>query len=612
MLEKLYDYQKEAVSAALAVDLGTVVLPTGTGKTFCQAAIISSDIQKAKESPIYIVNCPRILLSFQLLKEVYFFLSASGVDARYMFVHSGGATECEEMEEIRLKANKINTTNTKVKFAQIESSTSTSEIEDSIKMSKRQGLPLIIFSTYHSCLKIETARKNVGRNIRMMLNDEAHYLTQEEFHKILSGVSAEKKYFFTATARYTTSVHGRGMNNIEKFGNIVYAMTPREAIERGKMVRPRIHTFFSPDVNSFEDFQKSMPKIIFNAYIHHSKVIEEEQDNKAKILVACKGVGDIKNFLQSEEYQKLRKMNVNIFAVASSDEVGNKENEQTMNRKSFLRRLKECGENKNNKMIVLHYDILAEGIDVSGFTGILPLRSMAKSKFLQTYGRAARLHPEDRKAFERGDYKPSDVERLRKPYAYVLAPNVAQGNEDDYENITQLIYSMREFDFSCVENIVTSEIVNGIPEPEIVDGLNDVEGKLRQVGQIIEKIESEIEEKEIASLSKKGKIKRALRKSASKKAIKLGKKRRVKEFKVYNSSQEVKDEEGLTNCNKVSKNNSKDIAKAIANNSSTSGLANHFYHIDGPNSSHMDSWNELVSKNPDYKGKYLVPVFIYE
>ena len=72
---------------------------------------------------------------------------------------------------------------------------------------------------------------------------------------------------------------------------------------------------------------------------------------------------------------------------ASNDEIGNFINGVRTRRDDFLRRLKEDGTNPEKRLIVLDYDILAEGIDVSGFSGIMPLRTLNKSKFLQTYGR---------------------------------------------------------------------------------------------------------------------------------------------------------------------------------------------------------------------------------
>jgi superfamily II DNA or RNA helicase len=614
MLDKLYDYQMDAVEAALAVDLGTIVLPTGTGKTFCQAAIITHDIMEEESSNIYVINCPRILLSFQLLKEVYYFLTASGVDARYMFVHSGGATDISEMEDLRILANEENESGNKIKFAEIVSSTSSSEIENMMLKAKRQGLPLLIFSTYHSCPRIELARMKADVSIRMIINDEAHYLTQEEFHKIISTVESEKRYFFTATARYTPSDEGRGMNNTEKYGNIVYEMNPREAIERGKMVRPRLHTFFSPNIHSFQDFQESVPKIIYEAFNHHECVIEG-LESQAKILVSTKGVGDIKKFIESDEYKDLRDQNIDIFAVASSDQISNHINGDKVNRKIFLRKLKEYGEDISRKLIVLHYDILAEGIDVSGFTGILPLRTLSKSKFLQTYGRCARLHPDDRKAFLEGLYAPRDVERLKKPYAYVLAPNVAEGNEDDYENISSIILAMRELDFSCVENILVTDIKNGIPEKTEVDGLNDVDMKIGKMGEIIKNIESELEAEELASLRGKARMVFAVRNNRDAKAKKMKKTKVITDYRIYDTKDEIKQSEGVIGgyCLTVSRNAKNDIASFILNKAGATTIdKNAYYYVDKANEYCQDSWEKLMKTYPEFLGKYIMPIYDYE
>ena len=96
-LDKLYQYQKEAVSTTFFNNKGIIILPTGTGKTFCQASIIANDvIMNRNQFRMYVINAPRILLTFQLLKEVYSFLTLEGIEARYMFVHSGGKTDEKE------------------------------------------------------------------------------------------------------------------------------------------------------------------------------------------------------------------------------------------------------------------------------------------------------------------------------------------------------------------------------------------------------------------------------------------------------------------------------------------------------------------------------------
>jgi superfamily II DNA or RNA helicase len=99
-LEKLYSYQKEATTKTFYNNKGIICLPTGTGKTFIQAAIIANDMElNPNQFRMYVINVPRILLSFQLFKEVYTFLTSAGIEARYMFVHSGGKTDESELEQ---------------------------------------------------------------------------------------------------------------------------------------------------------------------------------------------------------------------------------------------------------------------------------------------------------------------------------------------------------------------------------------------------------------------------------------------------------------------------------------------------------------------------------
>ena len=83
IFDTLYDHQKLALNAIMRENIGKIILPTGTGKTFIQAATIAMNIL---ENPmdnswpysctnVHIVQVPRILLSYQILNEVYFFLN---------------------------------------------------------------------------------------------------------------------------------------------------------------------------------------------------------------------------------------------------------------------------------------------------------------------------------------------------------------------------------------------------------------------------------------------------------------------------------------------------------------------------------------------------------
>ena len=500
VLDILYPYQKEAATATFYNPKGIVCLPTGLGKTFVQASVIANDIiMNPNQFRMYVVNAPRIMLSYQLLKEVYGFLVKHGIEARYAFVHSGGKTDESELEGMRLEAN---LDGYDIPFSEIGSGTSIDGIVDIMDKSKQQDLPLILFSTYNSADKIETARNRFTKQpISIVMNDEAHYLVQEQFHDILSILNSSRCYFFTATTIFTPSDLGRGMNNKETYGDIIFSMIPREAIDLGKMVRPRMHIVKAKDVYSSDDYEKSLSRIISDSFLQHKEAIGNKL--APKMLVSVKGTGDIRKFLSSPEYNNLRNQNVSIYAVASHEEIGNDVNGEKVRRQDFLKLLKQESLDPNQKMIILHYDVLSEGIDIPSITGIMPLRTLSKSKFMQTFGRAARLDKEDRKNIESGEYLPNEIEKFNKPYAYIIIPNVIQNNEDDKTNLIKIITELRDYGFNPSENIISSSIINGIPEIEELKGLNDVNRRIPNIGELIENLEADIESEKNAKLSKK-------------------------------------------------------------------------------------------------------------
>lgn len=498
ILSKLYDYQKEAVSKTDINKKGIVCMPTGTGKTFVQAAIIAKDIIKnSGKFGIYVINAPRIMLSYQLLKEVYSFLMYAGVDARYMSVHSGGAADLEDLEKIRNDANYNEGTN--IRYSQILSGTSPLLIRDAIDGAKTLNIPIVLFSTYNSAERINDAVPEMSINI--VVNDEAQYLVQEQFHDIIHILNSTRCYFFTATTINTPSDKGRGMNNKDSYGDVIYLMTPREAIDKGKMVRPRMHFVIPPAGSTYtkDDFQTSLGKILSEALAQHDYAIG--QFSNPKMLVSVKGVGDIEKVFQSREYQGLIRTGYKIYAVASDEKIGNNINGEKVDRSTFLIRMKNDGKDPQKKMLILHYDILSEGIDVPGITGIMPLRTLNKAKFLQTFGRAARLDIDDRKRIENGDILSSQLDEMLKPYAWVIIPTVVNEDSDSREHIGGLINELRDYGFNPSEDIVSTDSKNGLPVVDGLDALNEVKKKCPNIGQLIEKVEADYESERLASLT---------------------------------------------------------------------------------------------------------------
>jgi len=492
---ELYDYQQVAVNKTDQHKKGIFVLPTGTGKTMIQAAIIEKFIGSTNQFKMFVVNGPRIILTYQLLKEVYTYMVERGIECRYHFVHSGSPLDISDLEQLRIL--------TDIPFSQIGSTTSSIELTKVMEETRELGIPLIIFSTYHSADRIEQSRRFINQSISVVFNDEAHYLVQNRFYDIIDTINTERQYFFTATMRVNEeSPEGRGMNNVSSYGEVIHLLLPRDAIEMGKMVRPRIHLVTTNGVKTDDDFDRSLNKVIHNSFITQVEYFKEHHPNIVpKIIVATRGSSDIKTFLGSDEYILLRESGVEVFAISSNEEIENDINGVKVKRQEFLKKIKEVGKDKTKMMLVLHFDILTEGIDVPGLTSCMPIRNLNKSRFIQTLGRCSRLDSEDRSRLESGEIQWTDVALMNKPYAYVILPELTLTNKDDMAQMKQFVLQLRDYNFNPSEDIVSDAEPLGLPEEEDLDMFNEVVRRPAVNGTIIEFIKNEFENETIANLS---------------------------------------------------------------------------------------------------------------
>ena len=491
ILNKLYEHQIESLIQVYNTKKGIVVLPTGVGKTFLEAAIIAIDIILNKNKhKLYVVNAPRIILSYQLLLEFYKFLIEFNLESRFMCVHSGNDLDETQLEDIRKDST--------IPYSEINATTSHEQITNMIEISKFQNLPLIIFSTYHSADKIESA-KPIDSKIDILLNDEAHYLVQNNFHDLLNVLTCERNYFFTATTKNTESDLGFGMNNVESFGEILYQMVPRKAIELGFMIRPRIHFIKTDSKLTIDNFNKNIGQVIHETYKQHQYVLD---GINPKMLISAKGVDNLIQFRHSEEYKKLIAKGIDIFMVTSNDEIGNMINGQNYSRLDFLNKLKEYGKNPEKRFIVIHFDIISEGVDISGFTGVFILRTLGKSKFLQTYGRIARLHLVDKENLSLGKMQVHELDRYLKPYGWIIIPSILSEDEDNKKYLCNLINELRDYGFKPNEDIKFTETdPASIRELEGPDALMQIKIKSKTVYDAIQKLEAEYEDEKLASLT---------------------------------------------------------------------------------------------------------------
>jgi superfamily II DNA or RNA helicase len=240
---------------------GKIIYPTGTGKTFIQAATIAMNILQNPMNMqwpysctnVHIVHVPRILLSYQILNEIYGFLNNKdrniGIPAKYLVVHSG--TKVDEGSLIEKHNHGFS------EWLDIDVTTKKEVIRKNIIQSKNLCRPLIIIQTYHSADNTFEVLSDMGIIAKTVQNDECQYLVSSEFSYLLR-VEREKFYSYTATQK---NAHFLGMENEELWGPILAKMSPRDAVDRGIIVRPRMIYQASKTPISRRRFKKIFPYI---------------------------------------------------------------------------------------------------------------------------------------------------------------------------------------------------------------------------------------------------------------------------------------------------------------------------------------------------------------
>lgn len=511
-IKKLYKHQEEALKAIKANTKGIIHLPTGTGKTTIIArSIIQKIINNQVIEPIVIAS-PRIILTHQILNDVRGELLKHKINCKYISVNSGRAEDnldYRNLEELLHFDHHI-----------LENTTAVKDIKAAYKNAKKSNVPLIIFAVYNSVERIVQA----GIPVNTIYCDEAHHLLNEQFNYITSPAifTNANKFYFTATLRETSSDDGIGMNNKDKYGEVIYAKPPLEMIEAGIIVRPRIHIVSSVKnfyIVSSDPRKKDEidPHAIITAFEEHKALCKIG----AKLLVVCKGTDHLEGICKSKyliDYCKSHP-NVSIYSVTSQfgakvtrdlDKDG-KLDESEINKKiprtEMLKQIKELKD--SDDAIIFHIDILTEGIDVPGITALLPLCYLPISKQQQNLGRPSRLHPTDRERLAKGELSTDFSERNEfgesieankyvKPYCYIILPNYTEDNIEQKAQWKDLIINLRTYGFLPTEDVVLTEN-RGTKKPIPISLLKNLDETTKGIVTRIIELTNEIETEEKAN-----------------------------------------------------------------------------------------------------------------
>ena len=373
IIMKLYPHQQTMIQSLSENDRGWLSCPTGGGKTF---TFITDARRFLNPGNVVVVAAPQLLLSQQLFNE--FDKHLQDVNFMWRQISSEGKTFERDRSTLKFRVIPPKSPTTVV-----------DEISDTYRIAQKAQLPLILFVTYDSLNRIVSS----GIPIEATYYDEAHNACSSDHFNAVEQISqtSKKNYFFTATPKYSHSVTGAGMKNVDVYGEQIANVKFADLVNLGVIVRPHLHLQLS-NVNSsnLDEVSLDIDTIMETVNTYET---EHCETGAHKILVACRG---------TENIQKIRKglmkwANKKGYDLLSVDSVnGGYINEQKLgNQKSkFIQKLDKLGSDLTQKMIVLHYDMLGEGIDVKAFTGTLFLRNISsKIKATQAMGRVIRKSP---------------------------------------------------------------------------------------------------------------------------------------------------------------------------------------------------------------------------
>ena len=357
---------------------GQLIMPTGAGKTLNMIMDTVRQFQSETPQTIVVVS-PRILLSEQLSSEFLEFI----VDAAVFHIHTGETHH--------------------------ESSTKPLDIRNWVESNNSRHK--LLFTTYHSLSRLVSAEIDVDT----IYMDEAHNSVRRDFFPATEhfAANANRCYFFTATRKTSLTPTKPGMNDSEIYGDIICRVSAPELVAGGYIVPPKVFTHPSKTTDecggcSYERDKHNIIDII-NTY------------GMDKVLIVSKKTKDIIGLTTHTDFQ-LQMEQIGYEVLHISSKFGAFINNQKVNREAFFDTLNAYGKDVNKKFVVLHFDILAEGLNISCLNGIVFQRSTDYIKILQTVGRAIRLDPRDSKGMREGTITPGAVNTYNKKFGLVVTP----------------------------------------------------------------------------------------------------------------------------------------------------------------------------------------------
>jgi len=344
-MTQLRPHQERGLFAMEQHSKGTLVMPTGAGKTLVMIFDAIRQFSQSQAQTVVVV-CPRILLAEQLSSEFLEFVTNASV----AHLHSGETHHF--------------------------STTLPNKIRNWVEQTAGHKL---IFTTYNSLQRLQQA----DISIDLILFDEAHNSVQRHFFPATEYFSQEAKrcFFFTATPKHSATISKPGMNDAAVYGNVICNVPAPELVDQGYILPPKVVV---KQLEMVQDKQMIADRDSAN-------LLETIDDNGLdKILICARSTKQIVNLVsQSDFCSDLKERGYSWMYITSK--TGAVIDGQKVNREVFFDTLNAWGKDSSKKFVVLHHSILSEGINVHGLEAVLFMRNMDYIGISQSIGRVIRL-----------------------------------------------------------------------------------------------------------------------------------------------------------------------------------------------------------------------------
>jgi superfamily II DNA or RNA helicase len=459
-------HQNDALNAITPATIGQVISPCGTGKTRIQICLHVGGMLSKPTPGTFVIASHRLSLNHQLLGELVGVIIPCGIKFNILCIGS----DRDNVADLYVKYSHFGFAPTTSRHL---TTLSEKEVQDFILSSHAEGRHVLVVSTYNSINRLA----NVGK-IDLITHDEAQNIPRSDFSDNIRKVKPNvlREYYFTATRKVQDN--GGGMDDLAFFGPILYVFKPQEALERGEIATPRIHLINGLHNETTDTTNQTMTvRSLIEGFLRHKEQVKLSsclpEEVGAKMIGGCTGIeGMLYAYFHPEMQSFFKAQDLPNFAISSE---GAYFNGQKITYQEFFILLHALDD--GDDAIILNVDMLTEGIDLPSITGVMPMRSLGVIKLIQLFGRALRLHKQDRTKLYDKFLLPEDYPNFVKPYGYLILPEHLLDDNDDKE-MKRIICDVYAECGVPVEKMVIIDRFNGgelddldpMIEPDMGDG----------------------------------------------------------------------------------------------------------------------------------------------